>query len=60
MLGMSSVYISGAALLSVAGLDALGGFKLTKHRHAPACSAAETSLPQPEHGLRTHHRLASE
>lgn len=38
-------------------VDALGGFKLTKHRHAPACSAAETSLPQPEHGLRTHHTL---
>lgn len=54
------MYISGAPLLSVAGSDALGGFKLTKHRHAPACSAAETSLPQPEHGLRTHNRLASE
>lgn len=48
-----------------AGRGALGGLKLTAGREstgmllpAPACFPAKTSLPQPEHGLRSHHRLA--
>lgn len=65
MLGMSTVYISGAPLLSVAGLDALGGFKLTKHRHAPACcdippSASAWAQNPPQTCFRVKSRMCCE
>lgn len=58
-----SIHLRNSSLLTDQG--ALAGVKLTARWEstgmllpAPACFTAETSLPQPEHGLRSRHRLA--